>query len=156
MWGLLVVISGSFFYTVSAIMNARAVPNPTTVVSQSKADSMYLLSQIAKKKKADGTWTGSVPLDQSLLKRNYKYIDPNWQAKIVAACVITYKTPAVDLSDARKFTASLGKYASNARLVGYVNASGTIVAASENGPTLAGSSIPSDLRSSPFIYDCGS
>ena len=155
MWAFLVLVSGGFFYTMGAIMNAKATPNPTVVRYQAQAESMFVWHNIAKKESQKN------PAVTSFLPSSYQntydyYKDRTWASQKDGVCLVTYSVVSLTTERARSVTASLAKYATNGRSVGFIDANRKVTASSnpvqDMGKTLL-LNVP-NAKETPYIREC--
>lgn len=154
MWGFLVLISGGFFYTVGAIMNAKATPNPTVVRYQTQAESMFVWHNIAKK---ESQKTPGLTSFYYTSFSSYGFTDPTWETSKVSTnptCLLTYKRKGMPLSGPQYVTASLAKYVSpGLRFVGFIDANGTVTASS-NPSDIGKNFSVANAQDTPYIHEC--
>ena len=153
MWGFLVLISGGFFYTVGAIVNAKATPNPTVVRYQAQAESMFVLHNLAMRKARSVVPPATVASSYSSTSFSGDYTDATWESRRSGCGYVTYsRVDLLTTERARSVTASLAKYVTAGRSVGYIDPAGGVIARSTAGPTL--STPPTQARGTPYIYEC--
>ena len=156
MWAFLVLVSGGFFYTAGAIMNAKATPNPTVVRYQAQAESMFVWHNIAKKESQRPANNARNTFYFSDFP-SYGFTDSTWASQKDGSCLVTYSVVgSLTTERARSVTASLAKYATNGRSVGFIDANRKVTASSnpvqDMGKTLL-RNVP-NAKETPYIREC--
>ena len=156
MWAFLVLVSGGFFYTVGAIMNAKATPNPTVVQYQAQAESMFVLHNIAKKESQKPANSARKTFYFNDFP-SYGFTDSTWASERVGSCLVTYSRVGLLTTErARSVTASLAKYATNGRSVGFIDANRKVTASSNPDHRSNPSSLfaNTNAKDTPYIHEC--